>query len=72
MTNKPDCDIIIIKREVKKMWTSEKMLDEVIKRYGFEDKRTIKFAEKVEKFDNFELSANELIYFYQKTLDILK
>lgn len=54
------------------MWTSEKMLDEVIRRYGFEDKRTIKFAEKVEKFDNFELSANELIYFYQKTLDILK
>ena len=72
MTNKPDCDIIIIEREVRKMWTSEKMLDEVIRRYGFEDKRTIKFAEKVEKFDNFELSANELIYFYQKTLDILK
>ena len=24
------------------MWTSEKMLDEVIRRYGFEDKRTRK------------------------------
>ena len=54
------------------MWTSEKMLDEVIRRYGFEDKRTIKFAKKVEEFDNFELSASELIYFYQKALDILK
>ena len=53
------------------MWTSEKILDEVIRRYGFEDKRTIKFAEKVEKFDNFELSANELIYFYQKTMKII-
>lgn len=53
------------------MWTSEKMLDEVIRRYGFEDKRTIEFAEKVEKFDNFELSANELIYFYQKTMKII-
>lgn len=53
------------------MWTSEKMLDEVIRRYGFEDKRTIKFAEKVEKFDNFELSTSELIYFYQKTMKII-
>ena len=53
------------------MWTSEKMLDEVIRRYGIEDKRTIKFAEKVEKFDNFELSANELIYLYQKTMKII-
>ena len=70
MTNKPDCDIIIIEREVKEMWTSEKMLDEVIRRYGFEDERTIEFAEKVEMFDNFELSSFELIYFYQKTLDI--
>ena len=64
MTNKPDCDIIIIEREVRKMWTSEKMLDEVIRRYGFEDERTIEFAEKVEMFDNFELSSFELIYFY--------
>lgn len=53
------------------MWTSEKMLDDVIRKYGFENKRTIKFAEKVEKFDNFELSANELIYFYQKTMKII-
>jgi len=70
LTNKPDYDIIIIEREVRKMWTSEKMLDEVIRRYGFEDKRTIEFAQKVEMFDNFELSSFELIYFYQKTLDI--
>ena len=54
------------------MWTSEKMLDEVIRRYGFEDERTIRFAQKVEMFNNFELSSFELIYFYQKTLDILK
>lgn len=68
MTNKPDCDIIIIEREVRKMWTSEKMLNEVIKKYGFEDKRTIEFAEKVEMFDNFELSSFELIYFYKKLM----
>lgn len=50
------------------MWTSEKMLDNVIRKNGFEDERTIRFAQKVELFDNFELSASELIYFYQEAM----
>ena len=68
MTNELDCDIIIIEREVRKMWTSEKMLDNVIRKNGFEDEKTIRFAQKVELFDNFELSASELIYFYQEAM----
>ena len=44
MTNKPDCDIIIIEREVKKMSLIDTMINRVIKKYGFEAKETIDFC----------------------------
>ncbi len=48
-----------------KQWTAEKMMDNVINKNGFEAEVTIWFCEKAEQFNNFELSASELIYFYQ-------
>lgn len=48
-----------------KQWTAEKMMDEVIKKNGFEATKTIWFCKKAEQFNNFELSAAELIYFFK-------
>ena len=45
--------------------TAEKMMDEVIKKNGFEAEVTLWFCEKAEQFINFELSATELVHFYQ-------
>ena len=47
------------------MLTAEKMMDEVIKKNGFEAEVTLWFCEKAEQFINFELSATELVHFYQ-------
>ena len=60
------------KRDIKgenKMWTAEKMMDNVINKYGFESEVTIRFCEKAKLFNNFELSSFELIYFYQKAME---
>ena len=37
----------------------------VIKKNGFEAEITLWFCEKAEQFINFELSATELVHFYQ-------
>ena len=52
-----------------KQWTAERMMDDVIKRNGFEAEVTIWFCEKAEQFNNFELSATELIYFYKVAMN---
>ena len=52
-----------------KQWTAERMMDDVIKRNGFEAEVTIWFCEKAEQFNNFELSATELIYFYNVAMN---
>ena len=72
LTNKPVCVRIQLERNKRereekemKMWTAEKMMDEVIKKNGFEAEITLWFCEKAEQFINFELSATELVHFYQ-------
>ena len=70
LTNKPVCVRIQLERnkrerEEKEMMTAEKMMDEVIKKNGFEAEVTLWFCEKAEQFINFELSATELVHFYQ-------
>ena len=52
-----------------KQWTAKRMMDDVIRRNGFEAEVTIWCCEKAEKFNNFEVSTTELIYFYRVAMN---
>lgn len=55
----------ITKERRKRRMKVERMIDEVIKKNGFEAEKTIWFCEKAELFMNFRIDEKELLWFFR-------